>query len=51
MYEIRPETVKTFILDRNIKLPRFQRKKPGMKRRILSFVSAYLKNIPWVLQS
>ena len=26
MYEIRPETVKTFILDRNIKLPRFQRK-------------------------
>lgn len=26
MYEIRPESMKTFIEDKNIRLPRFQRK-------------------------
>lgn len=45
MYEIRPESIKTFITDRNVKLPRFQRKQTWDEKRIFSCVSAYLRNI------
>lgn len=45
MYEIRPETVKSFITDRNVRLPRFQRKQTWDPKKIFNYVLAYLKNI------
>jgi len=48
MYEIRPETVKSFIEDRNIKLPRFQRKQTWDDKKTSSFVLVFLKAFPLV---
>lgn len=46
MYEIRPETVKTFILDCNIKLPRFQRKQTWNEKKNFELCISLLKEYP-----
>lgn len=46
MYEIRPETVKTFILDRNIKLPRFQRKQTWDEKKNFQLCISLFKEYP-----
>lgn len=45
MYEIRPETVKSFITDRNVDYRDFKESRPGTQRKIFNYVLAYLKNI------
>lgn len=45
MYEIRPESVKTFITDKNMRLPRFQRKQTWGEEKIFNFVLVCLRNI------
>lgn len=46
MYEIRPETVKTFVLDRNIKLPRFQRKLTWDEKKNFQLCISLFKEYP-----
>lgn len=46
MYEIRPETVKTFITDRNIKLPRFQRKQTWDEKKNFQLCISLFKEYP-----
>lgn len=46
MYEIRPETVKTFILDRNIKLPRFQRSQTWNDKKNFELCISLFKEYP-----
>lgn len=46
MYEIRPETVKTFVLDRNIKLPRFQRKQTWDEKKNFQLCISLFKEYP-----
>lgn len=46
MYEIRPETVKTFIIDRNIKLPRFQRKQTWDEKKNFQLCISLFKEYP-----
>ena len=46
MYEIRPETVKTFIIDRNIKLPRFQRKQSWDEKKNFQLCISLFKEYP-----
>ena len=46
MYEIRPETVKTFITDRNIKLPRFQGKQTWDEKKNFQLCISLFKEYP-----
>ncbi|MFR7477074.1 DUF262 domain-containing protein [Frisingicoccus sp.] len=46
MYEIRPETVKTFITDRNVKLPRFQRKQTWDEKKNFQLCISLFKEYP-----
>jgi hypothetical protein len=46
MYEIRPETVKTFILDRNVRLPRFQRKQTWDEKKNFQLCISLFKEYP-----
>lgn len=46
MYEIRPETVKTFIVDRNIRLPRFQRKQTWDEKKNFQLCISLFKEYP-----
>lgn len=46
MYEIRPETVKTFVLDKNIKLPRFQRKQTWDEKKNFQLCISLFKEYP-----
>jgi hypothetical protein len=46
MYEIRPESVKTFIEDRSIKLPRFQRKQTWDEKKNFSLLISVFKKFP-----
>ena len=46
MYEIRPETIKTFVLDRNIKLPRFQRKQTWDEKKNFQLCISLFKEYP-----
>lgn len=46
MYEIRPETVKTFITDRNIRLPRFQRKQTWDEKKNFELCISLFKEYP-----
>ncbi len=46
MYEIRPETVKTFVLDKNIKLPRFQRKQTWDEKKNFQLCISLFKKYP-----
>ena len=46
MYEIRPESIKTFITDRNIKLPRFQRKQTWDERKNFQLCISLFKEYP-----
>lgn len=46
MYEIRPETIKTFITDRAIKLPRFQRKQTWDEKKNFQLCISIFKNYP-----
>jgi hypothetical protein len=46
MYEIRPETIKTFITDRAIKLPRFQRKQTWDDKKNFQLCISVFKNYP-----
>ncbi len=46
MYEIRPETVKTFITDRNISLPRFQRKQTWDEKKNFQLCISVFKGYP-----
>lgn len=46
MYEIRPESVKTFITDRNVKLPRFQRKQTWDAKKNFQLCISLFKEYP-----
>lgn len=46
MYEIRPETVKTFITDRTIRLPRFQRKQTWDEKKNFELCVSLFKDYP-----
>ena len=46
MYEIRPETIKTFITDRNVKLPRFQRKQTWDDKKNFKLCISLFKQYP-----
>ena len=46
MYEIRPESVKTFITDRNVKLPRFQRKQTWKDEKNFQLCISIFKEYP-----
>ncbi len=46
MYEIRPESIKTFITDRNIKLPRFQRKQTWDDKKNFQLCISLFKEYP-----
>lgn len=46
MYEIRPETIKTFITDRNVKLPRFQRKQTWDDKKNFQLCISLFKEYP-----
>lgn len=46
MYEIRPETLKTFIEDNNIKLPRFQRKQTWDDKKNFELIISLFKEYP-----
>lgn len=46
MFEIRPETVKTFITDKNIKLPRFQRKQTWNEKKNFELCISLFKDYP-----
>lgn len=46
MYEIRPESIKTFITDRNVKLPRFQRKQTWDEKKNFQLCISLFKEYP-----
>lgn len=46
MYEIRPETVKSFITDRNVRLPRFQRKQTWDPKKNFQLCISLFKEYP-----
>lgn len=46
MYEIRPESIKTFIQDRNVKLPRFQRKQTWDEKKNFQLCISLFKEYP-----
>ena len=46
MYEIRPESVKAFITDRNIRLPRFQRKQTWDNKKNFQLCISLFKEYP-----
>ncbi|MGV3460165.1 MAG: DUF262 domain-containing protein [Flavobacterium sp.] len=46
MYEIRPETLKTFVEDSNIKLPRFQRKQTWDSKKNFELCISLFKEYP-----
>lgn len=46
MYEIRPESIKTFITDRNVKLPRFQRKQTWDGKKNFQLCISLFKEYP-----
>lgn len=46
MYEIRPESIKTFITDRNIRLPRFQRKQTWDEKKNFQLCISLFKEYP-----
>lgn len=46
MYEIRPEAVKTFITDRSIQLPRFQRKQTWDAKKNFQLCISVFKGYP-----
>lgn len=46
MYELRPESIKTFIGDRTIKLPRFQRKQTWGARKNFELCLSLFRDIP-----
>ncbi|MCI6275706.1 MAG: DUF262 domain-containing protein [Clostridium sp.] len=46
MYEIRPESIKTFITDRNVKLPRFQRKQTWDAKKNFQLCISLFKEYP-----
>lgn len=46
MYEIRPESIKSFITDRNIQLPRFQRKQTWDERKNFQLCISVFKEYP-----
>lgn len=46
MYEIRPESVKSFITDKNIKLPRFQRKQTWDDKKNFELCISLFKEYP-----
>ena len=46
MYEIRPETAKTFITDRSISLPRFQRKQTWDEKKNFQLCISVFKGYP-----
>lgn len=46
MYEIRPESIKTFITDRNVKLPRFQRKLSWDEKKYFQLCISLFKEYP-----
>jgi hypothetical protein len=46
MYEIRPESIKTFIEDKTIKLPRFQRKQTWDEKKNFALAISIFKGFP-----
>ncbi|MBQ5559229.1 MAG: DUF262 domain-containing protein, partial [Lachnospiraceae bacterium] len=46
MYEIRPESVKFFITDKNIRLPRFQRKQTWDEKKNFELCISLFKEYP-----
>jgi len=46
MYEIRPESVKSFITDKNIRLPRFQRKQTWDEKKNFELCISLFKEYP-----
>lgn len=46
MYEIRPEVIKTFVTDRNIRLPRFQRKQTWNEKKNFQLCISIFKEYP-----
>ena len=46
MYEIRPESIKTFITDRNVRLPRFQRKQTWNSKKNFQLCISLFKEYP-----
>ena len=46
MYDIRPESVKTFITDKNIRLPRFQRKQTWDDKKNFQLCISIFKDYP-----
>lgn len=46
MYEIRPESIKTFITDRNVRLPRFQRKQTWDPKKNFQLCISLFKEYP-----
>lgn len=46
MYEIRPEVIKTFVTDRNIRLPRFQRKQTWNEKKNFQLCISLFKEYP-----
>lgn len=46
MYEIRPESIKTFIEDRSIRLPRFQRKQTWNEKKNFALTISIFKGFP-----
>lgn len=46
MYEIRPESIKTFITDRNVRLQRFQRKQTWDEKKNFQLCISLFKEYP-----
>lgn len=46
MYEIRPESIKTFITDRNVRLPRLQRKQTWDEKKNFQLCISLFKEYP-----
>ncbi len=46
MYEIRPESIKTFITDKNVRLPRFQRKQTWDSKKNFQLCISLFKEYP-----
>jgi hypothetical protein len=46
MYEIRPESIKTFVEDKSIKLPRFQRKQTWKEKKNFALLISVFKKFP-----
>jgi hypothetical protein len=46
MYELRPESIKTFVSDRTIKLPRFQRKQTWDSKKNFELCLSLFRDIP-----